>query len=68
MKACVNGITQNTSMPSSSASSARRVSVVSCAGCEPGRTTSIGCGSNVISTAGTPRAAADFTARLISCA
>ena len=39
-------------MPSSSTSSARRVSVVSCAGWLPGKTTSIGCGSNVINTVG----------------
>ncbi len=42
-------------MPISSTSSARRVRVVSCAGWLPGKTTSIGCGSNVISTVGTPR-------------
>ena len=42
-------------MPSSSTSSARRVNVVSCAGWLPGKTTSMGWGSNVINTVGTPR-------------
>ena len=64
----VNGITRNTSMPNSSASSARRVRVVNCGGWVPGRTTSAGCGSNVINTAGTPRAAAAAVAAWISWA
>ncbi len=61
-------MTRKTSMPSSSTSSARRVSVVSCAGWLPGKTTSIGCGSNVINTVGTPRDRAALTAWLISSA
>ena len=52
--ATVNGSTRNASIPSSATSSARRRSVVSCAGWLPGRTTSAGCGSNVISTVGRP--------------
>ena len=55
-------------MPSSSTSSARRVNVVSCAGWLPGKTTSIGCGSNVINTVGTPRDRPALTAWLISSA
>ena len=66
MKSEVNGMTRNTSMPISSTSSARRVSVVSCAGWLPGKTTSIGCGSKVINTVGTPRDRPALTARPIS--
>ena len=51
----VNGSAQNTSTPSCSTSSARRTMLVSTGGCEPGRTTSDGCGTNVSSTLGTPR-------------
>ena len=61
----VNGITQNTSTPSSATSSARRFSVVSRAGWLPGRTTSAGCGSKVISTVGRSRSLATSTARRI---
>lgn len=68
MKSAVNGITRKTSMPISSTSSARRVSVVSCAGWLPGNTTSMGCGSNVISTVGTPRERPALTALLINSA
>ena len=53
-------------MPISSTNSARRVNVVSWAGWLPGKTTSIGCGSKVINTVGTPRDRPAFTAWLIS--
>ena len=59
-------MTRNTSMPISSTNSARRVNVVSWAGWLPGKTTSIGCGSKVINTVGTPRDRPAFTAWLIS--
>jgi hypothetical protein len=59
----VNGSAQNTSTPSSSTSSARRTRVVSTGGCEPGRTTSDGCGTNVRNMLGMPSEAAVSTAR-----
>ena len=50
----VNGIMQTTSAPSPASSSARRRTVHSNGGCEPGRITSAGCGSNVTTTRGCP--------------
>src|SRR6476469_2362482 len=50
-------------MPSLSTSSARRTIEVSTGGCDPGRTTSSGGGTNLISTLGTLRARARSTAR-----
>ena len=57
----VNGITHSTSAPSASISSALRAGSVSTAGCEPGRTTSAGCGSKVTTTDCTPRSRARLT-------
>src|SRR4051812_14769009 len=57
----VNGTTQSASAPSCSISSALRTGSVSTAGWEPGRTTSDGCGSNVITTDCRPRSWARFT-------
>jgi hypothetical protein len=58
----VNGITHSASTPSCSISSALRTGSVSTAGCDPGRTTSDGCGSKVITTDCSPRSRAAFTA------
>ena len=58
----MNGTTQSTSTPSASISSALRAGSVSTAGCEPGRTTSAGCGSKVTTTDCTPSSRARATA------
>src|SRR3712207_6873240 len=49
MNSGVNGSTHISSTPSSATSSALRSSEVRIAGCDPGRTTSEGCGSKVSS-------------------
>ena len=61
----VNGIRQTASAPSPASSSARRAAVHSSAGCEPGRITSAGCGSNVITTRGSPSPAATSAVRVM---
>ena len=63
----VNGSTRKASTPSSATRSARRRRLVSRAGWLPGRTTSAGCGSKVISTVGRPRSRPCATAAPISC-
>ncbi len=57
----VNGMAHSTSTPSCSMSSALRAGSVSTGGCEPGRTTSDGCGSNVTTTDCRPSSRARFT-------
>src|SRR5215472_3416407 len=54
----VNGSTQTASTPRPASSCDRRVAVPSSGGWEPGRTTSSGCGSKVITTTGSPSSAA----------
>ena len=54
----MNGSTSIASTPSSSRRSPRRVKLLSVAGWLSGRTTAVGCGSNVMTTAGNPAARA----------
>ena len=63
----MNGMTQSTSTPSASISSALRPGSVRIAGCEPGRTTSAGCGSNVTTTEATPSSRARCTVWPMIC-
>src|SRR5689334_8431810 len=66
LNSSVNGSTHIASTPSSATSSALRSSDVRIAGCEPGRTTSAGCGSKVSSRHGRRIACARATAAPIS--
>ena len=59
----LNGSTHTASAPRPASSSARRREVVRKGGCEPGRTTSSGCGSKVITTTGNCLARAISPAR-----
>src|ERR1035438_8204672 len=59
----LNGSTKTASAPRPASSSACRREVVRSGGCEPGRTTSSGCGSKVITTTGRFPARAICTAR-----